>query len=262
MHVPGFLQGRYSIKGTEEAVVTKKSTGFLIVIALAVTVGLLTVFHPRSNDVVAPVAAPPPASDQSAGKTVEEKTEPSAPVKRVEPAAAQETEEDASAPVDVRLTEQEPVLGTFLHVREVREAQDDSGQGAIRNLEFVYRPGILPKRLFGDNKNVLLQYDQLYKNDVGSGAVTIRFYYEVVSADTNGDGILSGDDKVDVAVSFADGSGYTTLASNVDRVVEHEQIPPGTSLRLVLQLGDKIVERVYSLETGKMESERLVRSGG
>lgn len=236
----------------------KKSTGFLTVIALAVIVGLLAFFYSRSNDIVAPAA--PPVSDQSTAKNIEEKTESPGPFKNVEPNVVQETVEEAPAPVEVRVMEEQPVLGTILHVREVREAQDDAGQGAVRDLEFTYRPGILPRRLFGNNKNVLLNYDQLYKNDVGSGAVTIRFYYEIVTADTNGDGILSGDDKVDVAVSFADGGGYVTLVSNVERVLEHEQIPPGTSLRLVLQLGDRVVERIYSLETNKMESEQLVRN--
>jgi hypothetical protein len=232
-----------------------------VVIALAAIAGLLAFLYPRSNDVVAP-AAPPPVSDQSAAKNIEEKTESPGEVKRVEPDSVPETVEQASAPVEVRVMEEKPVLGTILHVREVREAQDDSGEGAIRNLEFTFRPGVLPRRLFGNNKNVLLNYDQLYKNDVGAGAVTIRFYYEIVTADTNGDGILSGEDKLDVAVSYADGGGYVTLVSNVDKVLEHEQIPPGTSLRLVLQLGDKIVERVYSLETNKLESEQVVRSGG
>jgi hypothetical protein len=239
---------------------TRKSTSFIVVIALAAIAGLLAFFYPRSNDVVAPAA--PPVSDQGAAKNIEETTETPDEVKHVEPGSVRETVEQASAPVEVSVMEEQPVLGTILHVREVREAQDDSGQGAIRNLEFTFRPGVLPRRLFGNNKNVLLNYDQLYKNDVGAGAVTIRFYYEIVTADTNGDGILSGEDKFDVAVSYADGSGYVTLVSNVDKVLEHEQIPPGTSLRLVLQLGDKIVERVYSLETNKMESEQVVRSGG
>lgn len=236
---------------------TKKSTVFFMIIAIAVIVGLLTFFYPRSNDVVAPAA--PPVSNQSAARNIKESPDP---FKSVEPNVVQATAEEASAPVEVRVMEEQPILGTFLHVREVREAQDDSGQGAVRNLEFTFRPGILPRRLFGNNKNVLLRYDQLYKNDVGAGAVTIRFYYEIVTADTNGDGMLSGEDKFDVAVSYPDGGGYITLASNVDKVLEYEQIPPGTSLRLVLQLGGRVVERIYSLETNKMESEQLVGSNG
>lgn len=228
---------------------TKKSTGFLIVIALATIVGLIAYFYPKSTSVVseAPVsvedAEPQNPVVQSAESNVEQE------------AAVQED----SSPVEVELMEEQPILGTSVRVREVREKLDESGHEAVRDLEFVIRPGILPARLFGHTDNVVLRYDQLHKNEVGVGAVTIRFYYEIVTTDTNGDGILSGQDKFDVAISYADGSGYTTLASYVDNVLVYEQSPGGLELHLTLQLDDEIVKRTYSLESNTLMSEGRVQ---
>lgn len=225
---------------------TKKSTPFLIVVALAVIVGLIIFFYPDSEYVVPEAPAP-----------VVQNVEPEEPIVQ-EPSVEPDVETENPGGGDgmqVEVMEEQPILGQFVRVRAIREKLDDSEYGPVRDLEFVFREGILPRRLFANNGNVILRYDQLYKNDVGAGAVAIRFYYEVVTTDTNGDGILSRDDAFDVAVSFVDGGGYTTLASNVDNVLVYEQSPGGLELQLTLQFGEEVVKRLYSLETNTLISE-------
>jgi hypothetical protein len=240
---------RRVIERKKEGIVTKKSTAFSIVIALAAIAGLIVFFYPGPQDTVS--EAPAPVVQNAAPEESVAQVRQPPPV---EPNV--ETENPGEEGAQVELMEEQPVLGSFIRVRAVREKLDDSEYGPVRDLEFVFRPGILPTRLFANNNNVILRYDQLFKNDVGAGAAAIRFYYEVVTTDTNGDGMLSGDDVFDIGISFVDGSGYTTLASNVENVLVYEQSPTGLELQLTLQLANgEIVKRVYSLESNTLLSE-------
>lgn len=228
----------------------------LFIVTFALIAGAIAYLYTGSND----TAPQKPVPDESAllEKPVTQIQNSNIQQARKTPNLAQP--ETAAEAVEVELAEEELILGQFLRVRAVREKQDESEYDTVRNLEFVFRPGILPKRLFENNNNVITRYDQLYKNDVGAGAVTTLFYYEVVTADTNGDGVLSDGDEVDIAVSNPDGSDYTTLVSNVDKVFVYEQLPAENALRLELQLDDRIVRQTYSLETKTLIYEEQVQS--
>lgn len=231
----------------------KTSTGFLVVIAVAVITGLIILFYPVPQDMIPQTPAPVVVQEAPPEEAVAQAPQPS-----VEAGVEEESPDEGGMPVV--LMDEQPILGSFVRVRAVREQTDDSEAGAVRDLEFLFRPGILPKRLFENNDNVILKYDQLFKNDVGTGAVAIRFYYEVVTTDTNGDGILSGEDEFDIGVSYIDGGGYTTLASNVENVLVYEQSAGGLELQLTLQLaGDELVKRVYSLESNTLLSEQRIQ---
>ncbi|HEX7028244.1 MAG TPA: hypothetical protein VF268_13470 [Gammaproteobacteria bacterium] len=232
----------------------KTSTGLLVVIAVAVITGLIIFHYPVPQDTIpeAPVSAPV-VRDTAPEEPIAPASQPSVEAEVVE---KENPDEDGQ----VVLMEEQPVLGSFVRVRAVREQTDDSQPGAVRDLEFLFRPGVLPRRLFENTDNVILRYDQLFKNDVGAGAAAIRFYYEVVTTDTNGDGMLSGEDAFDIGVSYIDGSGYTTLASNVESVLVYEQSAGGLELQLTLQLaGDELVKRVYSLESNTLLSEQRIQ---
>ena len=142
--------------------------------------------------------------------------------------------------------EKQPILGQSLHTREIKVSGEDEH---VRDLEFVFRPGILPNRLFKHTEHIILKYDQLHKNDVGHGAMTVRFYFEIITADNNSDGLLSSADKREIGISYPDGSNYTKLISGVDEVISHEYMPVDNALVLTMQIDDQIVRQTYSMET-------------
>lgn len=145
-------------------------------------------------------------------------------------------------PATVEISEEKPILGQFMRVHEIH---DEDGQ--LRNLKFVFREGILPQTLFPDNRQLIVKYDQLARNVVGFGAATSYFYYEIVTHDTNGDGVFSELDALTVAVSRPTGWEYRVLERNVDEVLAYEDLPEEEGLRLTMRLGGKEVTRVYSL---------------
>jgi hypothetical protein len=147
-------------------------------------------------------------------------------------------------PEAVEISEEKPILGQFMRVREIRE---HDGDGQLRNLEFVFREGILPQKLFPDNRQVIVKYDQLVRNMVGFGAATAYFYYEIVTHDTNGDGVFSWLDALTVAVSRPTGWEYRVLVRDVDEVLAYEDLPEEEALRLSLRIGGTELTQVYPL---------------
>lgn len=160
------------------------------------------------------------------------------------------SESSVPEPAAVEFSEERPILGQFMRVREIRESSEAGEEGPIRNLEFVFREGILPQMLFPGNTQVILKYDQLARNMVGFGAATAFFYYEIVTHDTNGDGLFSEQDAITVGVSRPTGGEYRVLASGVEEVLAYEDLPEDEALRLTMRKGGEEVTRVYSL-TGK-----------
>jgi hypothetical protein len=153
-------------------------------------------------------------------------------------------------PAAVEFTEEKPILGQFMRIREIRESDGSGGEGAIRNLEIVFREGILPGKVFPDNSQVILKYDQLARNVVGYGAASVFFLYEVVTHDTNGDGMLSDLDAITVGVSRPTGHEYKVLVTNVDEVLGYEDVPEDEdTLSLTVRIGGEVITRVYSLST-------------
>jgi hypothetical protein len=220
--------------------ITKKNIAYLITAGAGV---VLLCAHLFSPDSVSEKMQPPA---QQSGVYV--KSNAQTP-ELIMPAGGVELPEPAA----VEFTEEKPILGQFMRIREIRESDGSGGEGAIRNLEIVFREGILPAKLFPDNRQVILKYDQLARNMVGYGAATVFFLYEVVTRDTNGDGMLSDLDTITVGVSRPTGLEYKVLVTNVDEVVGYEDVPEDEdTLNLSVRIGDEVVTRVYSLSiTGK-----------
>jgi hypothetical protein len=173
--------------------------------------------------------------------------QPAAPQSGIQPPDSSAPEVPPEIP-DIEYNPPQPVLGQKLYFREIRLADDDGEDNPVRDIQFEIRQGVLPKRLFDNTHQLIVHYDQLQKNEVGMGAVTTRFYFEVVTADSDGDGRLSPLDKREVGVSFADGSDYTRLASGIDKVIAYDYSPVDNSLHLSLLINNQPVSRIYSLE--------------
>jgi hypothetical protein len=217
--------------------ITKKNIVYLIVASVCVI--LLCVYLISSDFLSKKMPLQGQQSNGNVNATVPapELTIPAGAVELPEPAA-------------VEFTEEKPILGQFMRVREIRESDGTGGDGAIRNLEIVFREGILPGKVFPDNRQIILKYDQLARNMVGYGAACVFFLYQVVTHDTNGDGMLSDLDSITVGVSRPTGHEYKVLVTNVDEVLAYEDMPEDEdTLRLSVRIGGEVVTQVYSLST-------------
>ena len=117
----------------------KKNIAYLI--AASAGVILLFVYLFSSDSVSEKMRQSPQQPDDGAGATV-----PAAGL--TGPVGGVELPE----PVAVEFTEEKPILGQYMRIREIRESDGSGGEGAIRNLEIVFREGILPGKVFPDNR--------------------------------------------------------------------------------------------------------------
>jgi hypothetical protein len=217
--------------------IMKKKIVYLTVASVCVIFLLVYLFSSDSVSEKVQQSAQHPDDGASATVPAAGLTVPAGGVELAEPAA-------------VEFTEEKPILGQFMRLREIRESDGSGGEGAIRNLEIVFREGILPGKVFPDNRQVILKYDQLTRNMVGDGAASVFFLYEVVTHDTNGDGMLSDLDAITVGVSRPTGHEYKVLVTNVDEVLSYEDVPEDEdTLSLSVRIGGEVVMRVYSLST-------------
>jgi hypothetical protein len=84
----------------------------------------------------------------------------------------------------------------------------------------------------GESRWLFPTHDQLIARHrpltVANGGETEDFvlalYYEIVKADTNGDGRLGPDDPIVVALSLPDGQGYKEVVQEADRVIGTQAI--------------------------------------
>ena len=169
------------------------------------------------------------------------------PITTTEIASQQNLPAAPEKEIEVSATTEQQLIGQRVRVREFREDAGSGDNGPLRNLEFVFRQGINPRRLFEHNDRVILRYEPFYQNQVGTGAATYMLYYELVTQDTNGDGELSAADKLAVAVSWVDGSDLTILASGLDEVLAYEHEPSKYLLHLSVRIGEARYKQTYSL---------------
>jgi hypothetical protein len=215
--------------------ITKKNIVYLLVASVCVILLFVYFFSPDTVSEKIQQSAQQPDEGVSVTVPAAGLAVPAGGVELPEPAA-------------VEFTEEKPILGQFMRIREIRESDGSGGEGAIRNLEFVFREGILPGKLFPDNRQVILKYDQLARNMVGDGAASVFFLYQVVSRDTNGDGMLSDLDAITVGVSRPTGQEYMVLVTNVDEVLGYEDVPEDAdTLSLSVRIGEEVVTSVYAL---------------
>src|SRR5690242_5023145 len=123
--------------------ITKKNIVYLIAAGVAVILLCVYLF---SSDSASERMRP---STQQSGDTVDASAQTSG---LIMPAGGVELQEPAA----VEFTEEKPILGQFMRIREIRENDGSGGEGAIRNLEIVFREGILPGKVFPDNRQVIL----------------------------------------------------------------------------------------------------------
>jgi hypothetical protein len=129
------------------------------------------------------------------------------------------------------VTQFEQIHGTHYLMAEITEAQSRtslssssySEKGNIRNLVFLDGDSLASHRLFDTSAYVILATTQYptHESDGDSpprsdAVVTQWLVYQVLKADTNGDGRLDGADQQTLAVTDASGSGYAEILSGID----------------------------------------------
>lgn len=140
------------------------------------------------------------------------------------------------------------LLGVSIELRELRGSVD--ADGSIRNVEFFIREGILPRRLFSDASQVVVHYWPLYHNNVGYGATTVRILYQVITEDSNNDGLLDGRDRQSLAVSLPDGSRLRFIDGDAGQVVDMVYLSDHGELQVDFLSGGARQKRVYDLASG------------
>jgi hypothetical protein len=128
----------------------------------------------------------------------------------------------------LRLTQFEQIHGTRYLMAEITEAQSRtsssySENGNIRNLVFLDGDSLASHRLFDTSAYVILATTQYPTQDKEGdsaaridGVVTRWLVYQVLKADTNGDGRLDASDQQTIGVTDASGSGYAEILSGID----------------------------------------------
>lgn len=183
-----------------------------------------------------PDAAPPVATDTRVGKASS-----ASPTAGTTPSSGPPLQPDTS----LSAGQPQPIVGQSLQLREMR-----GGDGALRNIEFVFRRGVLPRQLFDDGRQLIANYRPLHRNSVGYGASTIFFLYQLVREDRNGDGRLTPADGIDLGISRPDGSEFRILDRGLQQVEGVEHFPARDRLQVAVRVDGARESREYALSDG------------
>lgn len=134
------------------------------------------------------------------------------------------------------------------------------GGSETRNVVFLTGHKKTARWLFKDNKNLILTVSQLHKDsDESKAPATEGLYFEYVTEDTNGDGVLSSEDHSNVALTKPDGTGFSEILHDVSRVFSRE-VPEQQYLSLVYQKGTTVRHARFSLSSFKLEVDQEIVS--
>lgn len=87
-------------------------------------------------------------------------------------------------------------------------------------------------------------------------------YYDLVKQDSDGDGVLSGDDSHTLAITDPYGRGYRELVTGAEKVLDFEFDEGKQQINLLLQMGNEIVLRDYSLKGDLLAESRVTDLSG
>lgn len=109
-----------------------------------------------------------------------------------------------------------------LHAEGARSIGYSSHGDEIRNILFLVGTAKQSRWLFPNQSNLILVADQLREDEKELRAPlkpTEALYFEYVGKDTNGDGELTKQDLMTVALSKPDGTGFVDVLNDVTNVL-------------------------------------------
>ncbi|WP_395400562.1 hypothetical protein ACHMW6_24090 [Pseudoduganella sp. UC29_106] len=136
-----------------------------------------------------------------------------------------------------------------------------SSGSEIRNVLFLTGTAKTARWLFKDHKNIILNVSQLHREPTDRNErveqPTKALYFEYVTDDTNGDGKLSSEDHSNVALTTQDGTGFTEVLHNADRIFSFEVLDQ-MHLSVVYQKGATVRHAKYLLTSLKLEVDQEI----
>ena len=173
------------------------------------------------------------------------------------------------------LTQFEQIHGTRYLMAEIREAQSRAssssssygGNGNIRNLVFLESESLASHSLFDTNAYVIFATTQYPTHDKendspsSDGIVTQWLVYQVLKADTNGDGHLDAFDQQTIGVTDASGTGYAEILSGIDENLGMTMLNAGKVVVVYSRGGSKSAT-VIDLASRKVVSTKALADLG
>jgi len=130
---------------------------------------------------------------------------------------------------------------------------------SIRNVVFLTGPQLNARWLYETHNYLISCFCNLSQsNEFNSDNPVLAIYVTVSKADTNGDGVISKDDEITLALSSVDGSEYREVESGITKVFDSTVSAQGDTVSFLLQIGRSIVVQNYSLTTFERISERTI----
>ncbi|MCC5635948.1 hypothetical protein LC593_08775 [Nostoc sp. CHAB 5844] len=148
------------------------------------------------------------------------------------------TETDANIQVHINLGLFELLKGTpylmaaITSQQNYRQSYYEKEASSIRNFLFLNTNDKSAWRLVPNNNFLFLRHERLNLSTPPRDVVknVQGIWYEVITADSNGDKRLTTDDRKTIAVSDVSGKNYTELIHQVDQVLGKHQLNDSTLL--------------------------------
>ncbi|HPG41848.1 MAG TPA: hypothetical protein PLP19_21525 [bacterium] len=116
--------------------------------------------------------------------------------------------------------------------------------------------------LFDNNRNMILASDLLVEENYSASVNPVRaIVYQLVTADSDGDGELTSYDRQSVGLSQPDGYNYREVVKDIDFVIGHRLVDKD-NLLLVYQHGGKTRSALVSLKAFTITNEREIDLAG
>jgi len=137
----------------------------------------------------------------------------------------------------------------------------DGYNSEARNVLFLSGSQKTAHWLFPTHKNLILLTAQLQEgiNGYDYKHPTKALFFEYVTEDTNGDGKLSHQDHIIVAITKPDGSGMTDVLQGVDKVLSYNMLDEKT-LSIVYETGKFMRHaRVSTVSLAKESDQEIIK---
>lgn len=132
-----------------------------------------------------------------------------------------------------------------------------------RNVVFFVGEEMKSHWLFDTDQYAITRIKQLKRHTDKCGPTrTVAIYYEVRKKDTNNDGVLDEKDGLTISVTSPQGTDYQEIEEHVTAVLDRDVNKDGTLLTMLVQEGQKIFIKKYSLESRKYISQTIVTRVG
>jgi len=128
-----------------------------------------------------------------------------------------------------------------------------------RNAVFFVGKEMKPHWLFDTEKYAIVRMNQLNgDSDDCEDKETAAIYYEIIKNDTNNDGVLDESDGITISLTSAQGTDYQEIEPNVTSVLDYNFDKDESILTMLIQNGQNIVLKKFSLEAKKYISQTVL----